>query len=65
MLKQDLSKISAELEDKYKDSIKKEIQEDKKKGEEILAEFVKAESDIITDMNRKKIKENNKASKKK
>jgi hypothetical protein len=64
-LKQDLSKISAELEDKYKDSLKKEIQEDKKKGEEILAEFVKAESDIITDMNRKKIKENNKASKKK
>jgi hypothetical protein len=57
MLKQDLSKISADLEDKYKDSIKKEIEDYIKKGEEILAEFVKAELDIITEMNRKKIEE--------
>ncbi|GAG09791.1 unnamed protein product, partial [marine sediment metagenome] len=53
MLKQDLSKMRADLEKKYKDSIKKETQVHMKKGEEILAEFVKAESDIITDMNRK------------
>ncbi|MCK4284862.1 MAG: hypothetical protein KAX18_01615 [Candidatus Lokiarchaeota archaeon] len=57
MLKQDLSKISGDLEDKYKDSIKKEIEDYIKKGEEILAEFVKAELDIITEMNRKKIEE--------
>ncbi len=59
MLKQDLSKISAELEDKYNDSIKKEIRDYIKKGEKILAEFVKAELDIITDMNRNKIEEAN------
>ncbi|MBY8985365.1 MAG: hypothetical protein KGD65_09875 [Candidatus Lokiarchaeota archaeon] len=59
MVKQDLSKISANLEDKYKDSIKKEIEEYIKKGEEILAGFVKAELEIITQMNKKKIEEAN------
>jgi len=59
MLRQDLSKISAELDDKYKDSIKKEFEEYIKKGEEILTEFVKAELDIIYDMNKKKIEEAN------
>jgi hypothetical protein len=59
MLKQDLSKISAELEEKYKDSIKKEIEEYVKKGEEILAGFVKAELDIVVEMNNKKIEEAN------
>ncbi|MHA2267659.1 MAG: hypothetical protein ACXAB8_07655 [Promethearchaeota archaeon] len=59
MLRQDLSKISAELEDKYKASIKKEFEDYIKKGEEILAEFVRAELNIIIDMNKEKIKEAN------
>ena len=54
MLKKDLSKISADLDDKYKDSIKKEFEEYIKRGEKILTEFVKAELDIIYDMNKKK-----------
>ncbi|MHA2281003.1 MAG: hypothetical protein ACXAC5_09135 [Promethearchaeota archaeon] len=59
MIKKNLSKISADLEDKYKDSIKKEIQEYIKKGEEIVAEFVKAELEIISYINKKIIEEAN------
>ena len=59
MLKQDLSKVSADLEDRYNASIKKEIEEYIKKGVEILARFVKAELDIISEMNKKKIEEAN------
>ncbi|MHA1987098.1 MAG: hypothetical protein ACW98D_10700 [Promethearchaeota archaeon] len=56
-LKKELSKLSAELEEKYKDSVKKEIQEYIKKGEEIVAEFVNAEFEIISDMNKKQLKD--------
>ena len=57
MLKQDLTKLSAEVEDKFKTAKKKEIEENIKKGVKILSEFVKAELDIIVDMNNKKIQE--------
>ncbi|MFW9897213.1 MAG: hypothetical protein ACFFD7_15530, partial [Candidatus Thorarchaeota archaeon] len=56
-LKQDLSKVSAELEDKYQESIKKEFQDYLKKGEEILAEYVKTELDIIIEMNKERIEQ--------
>jgi len=59
MLKQDLSRLSADLEDKYKASIKKEIEEYINRGVEILTEFVEAELDIIADMNKVKIQEAN------
>ncbi|MFW9823138.1 MAG: hypothetical protein ACFFE4_09395, partial [Candidatus Thorarchaeota archaeon] len=58
-LKQELTRASAELEDKYQESIKKEFQEYIKKGEEILAEFVKAELNIIIEINREKIEQAN------
>ncbi|MFW9940914.1 MAG: hypothetical protein ACFFFT_07725 [Candidatus Thorarchaeota archaeon] len=55
MLKQELSKISGEIEDKYKTSLKKELEENIKKGVEFLTEFVDAEIDIIVNMNKTKI----------
>ncbi|KKK46160.1 MAG: hypothetical protein Lokiarch_03720 [Candidatus Lokiarchaeum sp. GC14_75] len=57
VLKQDLTKLSAEVEDKFKAIKKKEIEENIKKGVKILSEFVKAELDIIVGMNNKKIHE--------
>jgi hypothetical protein len=59
MIRQDLSKLSADLEEKYKTLIKKEIEEYIKRGEEILSEFVKAELDIIIDMNNNKMQKAN------
>ncbi len=55
ILKQELSKLSAEIEDNYKASLKKELEENIKKGIDFLTEFVDAEIDIIVDMNKTKI----------
>lgn len=55
MLKQELTKFSAEIEDRYKASLKKEIEDIIKKGIDVLIEFVEAELDIIADMNKEKI----------
>ncbi|MFX1478727.1 MAG: hypothetical protein ACFFCI_11415 [Promethearchaeota archaeon] len=56
-LKQELTKISAEAEDNYNASKKKEKQDIIQKGVDILTSFVEAERDIIIEMNKKKIKE--------
>ncbi|MHA2130323.1 MAG: hypothetical protein ACW99L_10155 [Promethearchaeota archaeon] len=56
-LKQDLTKISGEFEEKYKASVKKELEDNVKKGVEILSEFVEREFDIIVEINKKKIRE--------
>lgn len=53
--KQKLSLLRAMLDDKNRDSMKKGIEENKKKGEKIIAEFVKSELDKMTDINRKEI----------
>ncbi|MFX0083324.1 MAG: hypothetical protein ACFE94_16380 [Candidatus Hodarchaeota archaeon] len=54
-LKQELTKLSGEIEDTYKTSLKKELEEMIKKGVEFITEFVNAELDIIAEMNKKKI----------
>ncbi|MFW9939442.1 MAG: hypothetical protein ACFFFT_00280 [Candidatus Thorarchaeota archaeon] len=54
-LKQKLTKIRAEIEEKYKTSLEKESEENIKKGVDVLTEFVDAELDITADMNKKKI----------
>ncbi len=59
ILKQDLTKLSSEIEDRYKASIKKEMEEYIGKGIEILNKFVDAELDIIAKMNSEKIQEAN------
>ncbi|MFW9865788.1 MAG: hypothetical protein ACFFEN_06770 [Candidatus Thorarchaeota archaeon] len=56
-LKQELTKISAEAEDKYNASKKKEKQEIIQKGVDILTVFVKAELDLLIEMNKKAIEE--------
>jgi len=55
MIKQELTKLSGEIEDIYKTSLKKELEETIKKGVDFLTEFVDAELDIIAEMNKKKI----------
>ncbi|MFX1325201.1 MAG: hypothetical protein ACFE8N_09595, partial [Promethearchaeota archaeon] len=55
--KQELTKISAETEDAYNASIKKEILEKIYRGVEVLTEYVEAELEIIIEMNKKKIAE--------
>ena len=55
MLKQELTKYSAEIEDKYRTSLKKEVEDTIRKGIDILIEFVKAELEILADMNKEKI----------
>ncbi len=55
MMRQDLSRVSAELEEEYKTLVKKGIEEYIKRGEAILSEFVKAELDIIIEMNNNEI----------
>ena len=55
MLKQELTNFSAESEDKYRASIKKEMEDTIKKGIVVLSDFVKAELDIVIDMNKEKI----------
>ncbi|MFW9878100.1 MAG: hypothetical protein ACFFG0_33890, partial [Candidatus Thorarchaeota archaeon] len=59
MLKQELTKFSGEIEDSYKTSLKKELEETIKKCVDILTEFAEAELEIISKMNIKKIKEAN------
>ncbi|MFX1427582.1 MAG: hypothetical protein ACFFBE_14090, partial [Promethearchaeota archaeon] len=49
------TKLSAEIEDKYRASIKKEMEDTIKKGVEVLMDFVNAELDIIANMNKEKI----------
>ena len=55
MIKQELTKLSGEIEDIYNTSLKKELEEIIKKGVDFLTVFVDAELDIIADMNKKKI----------
>ena len=55
MLKQELTKYSAEIEDKYRTSLKKEVEDIIRKGIDILIEFVEAELAILADMNKEKI----------
>ena len=55
MLKQELTKFSAEIEDKYKASLKKEVEDTIRKGIDVLIEFVEAELAILADMNKGKI----------
>ncbi|MFX1320398.1 MAG: hypothetical protein ACFFAQ_02030 [Promethearchaeota archaeon] len=59
-LKKNLTKLSSIAEDEYKVSKKKEIEENLKKGVDLLGEFIEAELNIIVDMNSQKIKEANK-----
>ncbi|MFX1376085.1 MAG: hypothetical protein ACFFA0_09755 [Promethearchaeota archaeon] len=59
LLKQELTKLSAEREDQYRASIKKEMEDIVKKGVDILTEYVEAELDIIADINKKKIESAN------
>ena len=56
-LKQDLTKLSAEIEDDYKASIKEELQAVIQKGVDILTDFVETELEIIAEMNKEKIQE--------
>ncbi|MFX1489262.1 MAG: hypothetical protein ACFFBI_08955 [Promethearchaeota archaeon] len=57
ILKQELTKFSAEAEDKYDASKKKEKQDIIQKGVDILSSFVEAERNILIEMNKKKIEE--------
>ncbi|MHA1913751.1 MAG: hypothetical protein ACW97V_05210 [Promethearchaeota archaeon] len=57
MIKQDLTKLSFEIEEEYKASIKEELQAVIQKGVEILNEFVEIELDLIAEMNKEKIQE--------
>ncbi len=59
-LKKKVTKLSSIAEDEYKVSKKKEIEENLKKGVDLLGEFVEAELNIIVDMNSQKIEGANK-----
>ncbi|MFX0104690.1 MAG: hypothetical protein ACFE75_04275, partial [Candidatus Hodarchaeota archaeon] len=58
-LKQELAKIRDEFEDRYKATIKKELEDYINKGIEIIMDFVTAEENIIIKMNTQKIGEAN------
>jgi len=58
-LKQELTKFSSEVEEKYKASKKRKIEENIKKGIHILKEFFDTELNIIAEINSQKIKEAN------
>ena len=59
-LKKKVTKLSSIAEDEYKVSKKKEIEENLKKGVDLLGEFIEAELNIIVGMNSQKIEEANK-----